>query len=191
MDLTSLLSALQSEQQKKSSVRLSERNVVELVLKLKQLGLFGDDLLHTINGKEYITTDRLKADIQTALRQAGGRLELTELPALVGVDLVHCEKQVRGARQCAYPNSSCCIALELFWGMVILSKALSFTRHCWQGDLPNATAFKSAIVQSTTTATASCGFAFMVVLLAGCADRGGGWRQHTGCAGRADYHAVL
>lgn len=94
MDLTSLLSALQSEQAKQSSVRLSERNVVELVLKLKQLGLFGDELLHTINGKEYITTERLKADIQTALRQAGGRLELTELPALVGVDLVHCEKQV-------------------------------------------------------------------------------------------------
>lgn len=94
MDITSLLSALQDEQAKKSSVRLSERNVVELVLKLKQLGLFGDDLLHTINGKEYITTDRLKADIQTALRQAGGRVEVTELPALVGVDLVHCEKQV-------------------------------------------------------------------------------------------------
>lgn len=94
MDISSLLSALQIEQAKKSSVRLSERNVVELVLKLKQLGLFGDELLHTINGKEYITTERLKADIQTALRQAGGRLELTELPALVGVDLVHCERQV-------------------------------------------------------------------------------------------------
>jgi hypothetical protein len=95
MDISALMSALQDEQAKKSSVRLSDRNVVELVMKLKQLGIFGDELLHTINGKEYITTDRLKADIQTALRQAGGRLELTELPALVGVDLVHCEKQVR------------------------------------------------------------------------------------------------
>lgn len=94
MDLDALLSALQTTQQKKSSVRLSERNVVELVMKLKQLGFFGEELLHTINGKEYITTDRLKTDIQAALRQAGGRLELTELPALVGVDLVHCEKQV-------------------------------------------------------------------------------------------------
>jgi len=44
---------------------------------------------------QYITTDRLRADVQAALRQAGGRLELVELPALVGVDLVHCEKQVR------------------------------------------------------------------------------------------------
>ena len=94
MDLDALMGALQATQQKKSSAKLSERNVVELITKLKQLGIFGDDLLHTINGKEYITTDRLKADILTALRQAGGRLELVELPALVGVDLVHCEKQV-------------------------------------------------------------------------------------------------
>lgn len=52
MDLDALLSALQATQQTKSSVRLSERNVVELISKLKQLGLFGEELMHTINGKE-------------------------------------------------------------------------------------------------------------------------------------------
>lgn len=88
------MNALQATQQKKSSVRLSDRNVVELVNKLKQLGFLGDDLLYTMNGKEYITTDRLRTDIERALQQAGGRLELLELPALVGVDLVHCERQV-------------------------------------------------------------------------------------------------
>lgn len=31
-------------------VRLSERNVVELVAKLRQLGLLGDELLYTTNG---------------------------------------------------------------------------------------------------------------------------------------------
>lgn len=35
-------------------VRLSERNVVELVNKLKQLGLLGDELLHTTNGRECV-----------------------------------------------------------------------------------------------------------------------------------------
>jgi E3 UFM1-protein ligase 1 len=94
-DISALLGALQATQARKSAARLSERNVVELVLKLKQLGLLGDELLHTINGKEYITTHRLRADVEAALRAAGGRLELAELPALVGVDLVHCEKQVR------------------------------------------------------------------------------------------------
>ena len=100
-------------------MRLSERNVVELVLKLKQLGLFGDELLHTINGKEYITTDRLKADIQTALRQAGGRVELTELPALVGVDLVHCEKQVRPSSPAEWPH------LDLWLAAVPLDACLT------------------------------------------------------------------
>eukprot|EP00775_Hariotina_reticulata_P003488 gene3488-3758_t len=118
MDLDALLSALQTTQQKKSSVRLSERNVVELVIKLKQLGFFGEELLHTINGKEYITTDRLKTDIQAALRQAGGRLELTELPALVGVDLVHCEKQESGVLSIADLAISHSLNTELLRGVI-------------------------------------------------------------------------
>ncbi len=116
-DLAGLLSALNDAQQAKAAVKLSERNVVELIIKLKQLGILGDDLLHTINGKEYITTDRLKADVQAALRQAGGRLELTELPALVGVDLLHCEKQVSCVRcslslaeACTIPAEECCMS---------------------------------------------------------------------------------
>ena len=42
-------------QEQKSTVTLAERNVVELVMKLQQLGLFQQELLHTVNGKEYIT----------------------------------------------------------------------------------------------------------------------------------------
>jgi urease accessory protein UreE len=95
-ELGDLLAQLQSTQQSKARAKLSERNVVELVIKLKQLGVLGDDVLHTINGKEYITTERLKSDVAAALAAAGGRLELSELPALVGVDLTHCEKQVGG-----------------------------------------------------------------------------------------------
>ena len=69
MDLQSLFAQLQTTQQAKTKVRLSERNVIELVNKLKQLGILGEDLLHTINGKEYITTQRLKQEIQLALKQ--------------------------------------------------------------------------------------------------------------------------
>jgi hypothetical protein len=94
-ELGDLLAQLQTTQRRAARARLSERNVVELVSKLKALGVLGDDLLHTINGKEYITPDRLKADVARALAAAGGRLELSELPALVGVDLTHCEKQAR------------------------------------------------------------------------------------------------
>ena len=83
----------QDTQNSKSNSKLSERNIVELVNKLKALGILGDDLLHTMNGREYITTARLRSDIQQALAHAGGRLPLVELPPLIGVDLVHCERQ--------------------------------------------------------------------------------------------------
>lgn len=39
----------------KSSIRLSERNVVELIQKLQELQILDFDLLHTVSGKEYIT----------------------------------------------------------------------------------------------------------------------------------------
>lgn len=71
LSLNDLLAALKSTQETKAKVRLSERNLIELVSKLKQLGFVGDDLLHTINGKEFITTDRLKSDIWQALSHAG------------------------------------------------------------------------------------------------------------------------
>ena len=57
-------------------VCLSERNVVELVNKLKQLGLLGDDLLYTTNGKEYITRERVVAEVRAAVRAAAGRIPL-------------------------------------------------------------------------------------------------------------------
>lgn len=57
-------------------VRLSERNVVELVNKLKAAGLLGDGLLHTVNGREYVTRKHLKKEIASAVDSAGGRIAL-------------------------------------------------------------------------------------------------------------------
>ena len=87
-----LLSGLEAVQQKKSMIRLSERNVIELVTKLRQLGFIGDDLLHTINGREFITRDKLQEEVISAIDAAGGRLPLVDLPSLIGVDLAHCER---------------------------------------------------------------------------------------------------
>ena len=56
--------------------KLSERNVVELVNKLKQLGLLGDELLHTTNGREYITREQVKVEVAEAVAEAGGRVPL-------------------------------------------------------------------------------------------------------------------
>ena len=57
-------------------VRLSERNVVELVSVLRQLGLLGEDLLHTANGREYLTAEQLKVEVLQAVEAAGGRVAL-------------------------------------------------------------------------------------------------------------------
>jgi hypothetical protein len=61
-------------------VRLSERNVVELVAKLRQLGLLGDELLYTTNGKEYVTRDRAAMEVKAAMRAAGGRIPIVSWP---------------------------------------------------------------------------------------------------------------
>jgi hypothetical protein len=63
-----------------SQVKLSERNIVELVNKLKSRGLLDDvGLLHTVNGKEYITRDRVKGEVKAAVARAGGRIELVRI----------------------------------------------------------------------------------------------------------------
>lgn len=97
LSLDDLLGALQSAQDEKPKVRLSERNIVELVIKLKAEGYLGDGLLHTINGREYVTREQLKKDIARSMDGVGGRIPLVELPAAVGVDLVHCQQQATEA----------------------------------------------------------------------------------------------
>lgn len=97
LSLDDLLGALQSAQDEKPKVRLSERNVVELVNKLKAAGLLGDGLLHTVNGREYVTRQHLKKEVITAVDAGGGRIPLVELPAVVGVNLLHCQQQAAEA----------------------------------------------------------------------------------------------
>lgn len=67
LDISQLLSDLASTQAIQSAVRLSERNVVELVIKLKALGILGSDLLHTTNGREFITFSKLKTEVSGSL----------------------------------------------------------------------------------------------------------------------------
>nr|GMD22587.1 E3 UFM1-protein ligase 1 homolog [Ipomoea batatas] len=54
-ELLELQRQFEFAQQAKSTVRLSDRNVVELVQKLQQLQILDFDLLHTVTGKEFIT----------------------------------------------------------------------------------------------------------------------------------------
>ncbi|KAK6163232.1 hypothetical protein DH2020_000096 [Rehmannia glutinosa] len=91
-ELLELQRQFEFAQQAKSSIRLSERNVVELVQKLQELQIIDFDLLHTISGKEYITPDQLRSEIVSEINKRG-RASLIDLADIVGVDLYHVEKQ--------------------------------------------------------------------------------------------------
>lgn len=76
VSLDDLQSALQAVQEQKSLARLSERNVVELINKIQELGLLGSDLLHSISGREYLTKEQLNVEVKDTLKQTGGRVAL-------------------------------------------------------------------------------------------------------------------
>ncbi|XP_027087980.1 E3 UFM1-protein ligase 1 homolog isoform X1 [Coffea arabica] len=91
-ELLELQRQFEFAQQAKSSIRLSERNVVELVQKLQQLGIIDFDLLHTTSGKEYITPEQLRKEMAAEIRKLG-RVSLIDLADITGVDLYHVETQ--------------------------------------------------------------------------------------------------
>ncbi|KAK3410048.1 hypothetical protein EUGRSUZ_J02099 [Eucalyptus grandis] len=93
-ELLELQRQFEFAQQAKSSVRLSDRNVVELVQKLQELRIIDFDLLHTVSGKEYITPDQLRHEMLSEVQKLG-RVSLIDLADTTGVDLYHVEKQAR------------------------------------------------------------------------------------------------
>ena len=94
-EIIALQAALATAQAKTSSVRLSESNVIELVNKLKSIGLLDNTLLYTLNGKEYLTELRLDEEIRREVTLRGGRVQITDLPPALNVDVVHCERRAR------------------------------------------------------------------------------------------------
>uniref|UniRef100_A0A4W5NCE4 E3 UFM1-protein ligase 1 n=1 Tax=Hucho hucho TaxID=62062 RepID=A0A4W5NCE4_9TELE len=67
--------------------RLSERNCIEIVAKLvaeKKL-----DVVHTLDGKEYITPSQISREIRDELYIHGGRVNVVDLQKIINVDWVH------------------------------------------------------------------------------------------------------
>ncbi|KAM1205584.1 hypothetical protein ACFX2I_006385 [Malus domestica] len=93
-ELLELRRQFEFAQQAKSSIRLSDRNVVELVQKLQELHIIDFELLHTVTGKEYITPDQLRNEISAEVGKLG-RVSLIDLADATGVDLYHVEKQAQ------------------------------------------------------------------------------------------------
>lgn len=90
-ELLELQRQFEFAQQAKSSIRLSDRNVVELVQKLQQLQFIDFELLHTASGKEYITLDQLRNEMVAEVKKLG-RISVIDLADVTGVDLYYVEK---------------------------------------------------------------------------------------------------
>ncbi|KAK1889189.1 E3 UFM1-protein ligase 1 [Dissostichus eleginoides] len=71
--------------------RLSERNCIEIITKLVQDKKL--DVVHTLDGKEYITPSQISREIRDELYVHGGRINIVDLQQIINVDWVHVENR--------------------------------------------------------------------------------------------------
>uniref|UniRef100_A0A3B4YGX1 E3 UFM1-protein ligase 1 n=1 Tax=Seriola lalandi dorsalis TaxID=1841481 RepID=A0A3B4YGX1_SERLL len=71
--------------------RLSERNCIEIIAKLVQEKKL--DVVHTLDGKEYITPAQISREIRDELYVHGGRINIVDLQQIINVDWVHVENR--------------------------------------------------------------------------------------------------
>ncbi|XP_061756366.1 E3 UFM1-protein ligase 1 isoform X1 [Nerophis ophidion] len=71
--------------------RLSERDCVEIISRLIQDKKL--DVVHTLDGKEYVTPAQINREIRDELHVHGGRINIVELQQIVNVDWVHVENK--------------------------------------------------------------------------------------------------
>lgn len=86
-EIKRLAADFQKVQLSTTTQKLSERNCVEIVSWLIEKKLI--DLIFTSDGKEYLTPSQLVTDILNELYVSGGRINLTELAKIIGVDYGH------------------------------------------------------------------------------------------------------
>mmetsp|Transcript_5391 Transcript_5391/g.16083 ORF Transcript_5391/g.16083 Transcript_5391/m.16083 type:complete len:704 (+) Transcript_5391:333-2444(+) len=91
-EILALQRRLAAVQLEGSATRLSERNCVELVSKLATLHLI--DVVFTQTGKEYLTRERLRKEIEDEIALHGGRVNIVDIANLIGVDLHHVETEL-------------------------------------------------------------------------------------------------
>ena len=91
-EILALQQQLAAAQQTNITHKLSDRNCVELVMKLQELNLI--KLIFTRTGKEYLTHKQLKLEIQDEIQARGGRVNVINLPDALNVDLHHIESKL-------------------------------------------------------------------------------------------------
>ncbi|UIZ24140.1 hypothetical protein KXD40_008139 [Peronospora effusa] len=93
MDEIALLQQqLAAVQQQETALKLSDHNIIDLLLKLQQLGKL--EVIHTRTGKQFLTPLQVQKEIIEYVALQGGRMCLTDLEKIIDVDRMHVEKQV-------------------------------------------------------------------------------------------------
>ncbi|XP_007940440.1 E3 UFM1-protein ligase 1 [Orycteropus afer afer] len=91
-EIRRLAADFQRAQFSEATQRLSERNCIEIVNKLiaqKQL-----EVVHTLDGKEYITPAQISKEMRDELHVRGGRVNIVDLQQVINVDLIHIENRI-------------------------------------------------------------------------------------------------
>ncbi|RNA34867.1 E3 UFM1- ligase 1 [Brachionus plicatilis] len=91
-EIKKLAADFQRVQLVESSFRLSERNCIEIINKLINLGMI--NLYHTTDGKEFITHKHLEKEIYDEIYVHDGRINIVELQTLLNIDISHIEAKV-------------------------------------------------------------------------------------------------
>eukprot|EP00002_Diphylleia_rotans_P003279 TRINITY_DN1223_c0_g2_i1.p1 TRINITY_DN1223_c0_g2~~TRINITY_DN1223_c0_g2_i1.p1 ORF type:complete len:537 (-),score=123.95 TRINITY_DN1223_c0_g2_i1:888-2498(-) len=73
-------------------LQLSERNMIEILLKLRELKMI--NFLHTSDGKEYLTPTQVEREISSEIMACNGRIAMSELKNRLNVDFNHIEDGV-------------------------------------------------------------------------------------------------
>ncbi|XP_066533559.1 E3 UFM1-protein ligase 1 [Hoplias malabaricus] len=90
-EIRRLAADFQRAQFSASAPRLSERNCIEMVMKLMEEKKL--DVVHTLDGKEYVTPAQITREIRDEIYTHGGRVNVVELQKIINVDLVHVENR--------------------------------------------------------------------------------------------------
>lgn len=93
MDEIALLQQqLAAVQQQESALKLSDHNVIDLLLKLQQLGKI--QIVHTLTGKQILTPLQIEREIEDQVTLHGGRVSLSVLQGVLNIDRSYVDKYV-------------------------------------------------------------------------------------------------
>ncbi len=91
-EIKKLAADFQRIQLVENSFKLSERNCIEIINKLIESGLL--NVVHTIDGKDFLTAKQVEKEIYDELIVHEGRINIVKLQTLLNIDISHIEVKV-------------------------------------------------------------------------------------------------